>query len=239
MLDIAYCHMSPCVASFMLDDLPCIECNIASNPANKIAPMAFSHTIGAFDIFHVKHVCLPSLHHLPSAMNIAIVASYYSWSCAPTGYVQEKRTIMMDDVFVYHAHTFFALLCVCVGCFDYMSTSTSRELTIQALESKPGYTDAFPHRACLRIGIVTDAQGHTFEVTSFLSMDIVTRATCVACTKSYIGPLGPLTCTRVSDIAFLQACLISMPHDIYALCVASDLWIVCSYHMLGCNNAHY
>jgi hypothetical protein len=77
---------------------------------------------GACEIIHVKHACLLSLHHIPSAMNIAIVASYYSCTFASNGYVQEKRTIMMDDAFVYHAHTFFAWLCVCVGYFDFMST---------------------------------------------------------------------------------------------------------------------
>ena len=99
----------------MLDDLPWIECNDAFRLAHEIAPIAFSHLFGDFDIFLVKHACLTSLHHIPSVMNIAIVASYYSCSCASNGYVQEKRTIMMDDVFIYHAHTFFALFCACVG----------------------------------------------------------------------------------------------------------------------------
>ncbi|KAI5013815.1 hypothetical protein ZWY2020_047307 [Hordeum vulgare] len=175
---------------------------------------------------------------MSSVMNIAIVASYYSCSCAPNGYVQEKRTIMMDDEFVYHAHTLFPLLFICLGCFNYMSTSTSRELTIRALEREPCYFEAFLHRTCLSIGIVTDAQGHAFEVTSFLTMDIVAHPTCVSCTMTYIGHLGPLTCTHVSDIAFLHDCHIAMPHDIYTLCVASDLWIVRSYHILGCNNVH-
>ncbi|KAI5000157.1 hypothetical protein ZWY2020_004746 [Hordeum vulgare] len=175
---------------------------------------------------------------MPCTVNIAIIASYYSCSCAPNGYVQEKRTIMMDDVFVYHAHTFFALLCVRVGRFDYMPTSTSRELTIRALESEPCYSDAFLHRTCLRIGIVKDAQGHNFDVTSFLSMDIVAPPTCVACTMTYIGHLGPLTSRHVSDLAFPLDCHIVMIHDIYAVCVASNLCITYSSHLLGCNNVH-
>ncbi|KAI5013088.1 hypothetical protein ZWY2020_028042 [Hordeum vulgare] len=175
---------------------------------------------------------------MPSTRNISIVTSYYSRSCAPNGHVQEKRTIMMNDVFIYHAHTFFALLCVCVGRFDYMSTSTSRELTIRALKSEPCYSDAFLHRTFLRIGIVMDAQGHASEVTSFLSMDIVAHPTCVACTMTYVGHLGPLSCTHVSDIAFLHDCHTAMLHDIYVLCVASNLWIACYYHRLGCNNVH-
>ncbi|KAE8806962.1 Nitrate transporter 1.3 [Hordeum vulgare] len=50
-----------------------------------------------------------------------------------------------------------------IGHFDYMSTSTTHDLTIRALESEPCYTDTFLHCTCLRIGIVTDTQGHTFE----------------------------------------------------------------------------
>ena len=107
MIHIASCHIPPCVASLMLDDLPCIECNYAFSLANEIAPIAFSHIFGDFDIFLMKHACPTSLHHIPRAMNIAIVASYCSCTCASNGYVQEKRTIMMGDVFIYHAHTFF------------------------------------------------------------------------------------------------------------------------------------
>ena len=81
MIVIASYNISPCVASLMLDNLPCIECNNYSNFANEIAPIAFSHIFGDFDIFLLKHVCLTSLHHVPSAMNIAIVASYYSCTC--------------------------------------------------------------------------------------------------------------------------------------------------------------
>src|SRR3989337_2555633 len=69
-------------------------------------------------------------HAFVTHAHIAIVASYYSCTCSSNGYVQEKRTIMMDDVFIYHAHTFFALLCACVGYLDFISTSPSRELTI-------------------------------------------------------------------------------------------------------------
>jgi hypothetical protein len=105
MIAIECCHMSPGVSSFMLDDFPCIECNNAFNIANEITPIDFSHMFGAFETFHVKHACLPSLRHIPSAMNINIVTSYYSCTFASNGYVQEKRTIMMDDVFIYHAYT--------------------------------------------------------------------------------------------------------------------------------------
>ena len=78
MIVIASCHISPYVASIMIDDLTCIECNNAPNLDNEFAPIAFSHIFGDFDIFLVKHACLTSLHQIPSAMNIAIVSSYYS-----------------------------------------------------------------------------------------------------------------------------------------------------------------
>ena len=115
----------------------------------------------------MKHACLPSLHHIPCAMNIAIVASYCSCTRASNGYVQEKRTIMMDNVFIYHAHPFFSLFCACVGYLEFLLTSTSRELTIRALESEPPSTTTILHRTCLYFGIVKDAQGHTFKVIYF------------------------------------------------------------------------
>ena len=81
---------------------------------------------------------------------------------------------MMDDVFIYHAHTFFALLCACVGYLDFVSTFTSRELTIRALESEPHTFDhdSFLRHLSYQFGIVKNAQGHAIKVISFLSMDI-------------------------------------------------------------------
>ena len=180
---------------------------------------------------------------MPSAMNIAIVASSYSCTFASNSYVQEKRTIMMDDVFIYHAHTFFLLLCACVGYLDFVSTSMSRELTIRALESEPPLFTTLLHLTCLFFGIMKDAQGHTFKVISFsfenpqtMSMHIVDHTTCVACTMRLICHLGPLACAHVRDLASTCHFHNSMHHDIYALCVASNSWITCSYHMFGCNN---
>ena len=45
MIIIASCHISPYVASLMLDDLPCIECNDTFSIANEIAP----HRILTYD----------------------------------------------------------------------------------------------------------------------------------------------------------------------------------------------
>src|SRR6266496_4663213 len=58
MIAISCCHMSPYVASFMLDALSSIECNNDFNIANEIAPIAFSHIFGDFDRILVKHACL-------------------------------------------------------------------------------------------------------------------------------------------------------------------------------------
>ena len=48
-----------------------------------------------------------------------------------------------------------------------------------------------------------------------------------------IGHLRLLDCAHVRIGHHFH---LSMPHDIYALCVASDLCITCSYDMLGSNN---
>jgi len=153
---------------------------------------------------------------------------------------------MMDDVFIYHAHMFFVLLCACVGYLDLVSTSTSRELTIRAPESEPPSTTTTLHHTCLCFGIVKDAQGHAFKVIYFslekpktMSMNIVDHTTCVACTLRLICHLGPLYYAHVSDIAFIQDRHFSMYHDKYALCVASNSWISCPYDMFGCNNVNF
>ena len=106
---------------------------------------------------------------------------------------------MMVDVFIYHAHTFFVLLCACVGYLDFVSTSASRELTIRALESEPPPTMTILHCTCLYFGIVKDAQGHAFKVISFsfenlqtMSMDIMDHTTCVAFPMRLIVHLGSL-----------------------------------------------
>ena len=150
---------------------------------------------------------------------------------------------MMDDVFIYHAHTFLALFCACVGNLDIVSTSTSRELTIRALESGPPSTTTILHCTCSCFGIVKDAQVHAFTVISFsfenpqtMIMDIMDHTTCVAFPMRLIIHLVPLDCTLVRDLALTCHFHHSMHHDIYALCVASNSWIICSSHMFGCNN---
>ena len=62
------------------------------------------------------------------------------------------------------------------------------------------------------------------------------HTTCVACTMSLIGHLGPFDCAHVRGLASSCHFHTSMPHDIYNLCVASNSWTTFYYHMFGCNN---
>jgi hypothetical protein len=92
---------------------------------NEISPIALSN-FGDFAYVHDEHVHVftPHIYHI-----------YYDAFLNANGDVQKKWTIMMDDVFIYHAHTFFALPIVCVGTRMPMSTSIEHELTKRALES--------------------------------------------------------------------------------------------------------
>ena len=92
---------------------------------NEIAPIALSN-FRDFAYVHDEHVHVftPHIHHI-----------YYDALLNANGDVQKKWTIMMDDVFIYHAHTFFALPIVCVGTRKTRSTSIEHELTKRALES--------------------------------------------------------------------------------------------------------
>ena len=120
MIHIASCHISPCVASLMLDDFPCIERNHDFSRANEIAPIAFSHIFGDFDIILVKHDFLTSLHHIPSAMNIAIVASYYSWLCAREENHHDGLCVYLPCAYVL---CFVVCICRILGpCVDFCFT---------------------------------------------------------------------------------------------------------------------
>ena len=59
MIVIASWHISPCVASLMLDDFPCIECNNDFSLANEIAPIAFLHIFGDLTYFLLNMLVLP------------------------------------------------------------------------------------------------------------------------------------------------------------------------------------
>src|ERR1041385_6873248 len=115
--------------------------------------------------FHVKHACLPSLYHIPSAMSININAYSYPCTYMTNANMQVKRHIIFDDVFIYHAHTFFVMSRACVGNFARVSTTTHHELTIQALESELRMVpiDTLPRHICFGHDIMKDAQGQAFK----------------------------------------------------------------------------
>lgn len=81
----------------------------------EMAPIAFS-TFGDISKCHDKHVPHLHTHH-----------AYFSNLIDTNGDVHKKRYVMMDDVFLYHAHTFFLLSMMCVGtaqeCQPRLSTS--------------------------------------------------------------------------------------------------------------------
>jgi hypothetical protein len=72
---------------------------------NEIPPIAFSNN-GDFAFSYDKHVPTYTLHNHHD---------YYYIYLDANGDVQTKRGIIMDDVFIYHAHTLFLLSFVCVG----------------------------------------------------------------------------------------------------------------------------
>jgi hypothetical protein len=93
--------------------------------ANEKAPIALS-TNENFAFAHAKHVFTYTLH---------THHGYYNISLNANGDVPTKRYIMMDDVFIYHAHTLILLSFGCVGTRTTMSTSIEHQLAKRALES--------------------------------------------------------------------------------------------------------
>ena len=88
----------------------------------EIAPIAFS-SFGDFDPCHDKHA-----HHLHTRH------ANFVYFIDANGDVHKRRYVMMDDVFLYNAHTFSLVSMMCVGTLKHMSTSTEHELTKRALE---------------------------------------------------------------------------------------------------------
>jgi hypothetical protein len=88
-------------------------------------PIALSNNED-FAFAHVNHVPTYTLHTHRGYYNILLDA---------IGDVQIKRYIMMDDVFIYQAHTFVLLSFVCVDTRKTTSTSIEHELAKRALES--------------------------------------------------------------------------------------------------------
>jgi hypothetical protein len=92
---------------------------------NEKAPIALSNNED-FAFAHDKHAPKYTLH---------THHTYYNILLDPNGDVPTKRCIMMDGVFIYHAHTLFLLSLVCVGTRTKPSTSIEHELVKRALES--------------------------------------------------------------------------------------------------------
>src|SRR4051812_34919046 len=125
------CHASHSISPVACDKMNacyfnCFACNnIDHMRYNEMAPIAFSIFI-VFDDCHDKHVPHLHTHHASISYLIDI-----------NGDVHKKRYVMIDDVYLYHAHTFFLLHMMCVGTRTRMSTSVKHELTKRALESIP------------------------------------------------------------------------------------------------------
>ena len=127
-------------------------------------------------------------------MSIHIDAYSYSCTYGTNDNMQVKRHIIFNEVFIYHAHTFFAMSRACVGNFAHVSTPTHHELTIRALESELWMVsiDMLLRHICFGHDIMKDAQGQAFKVTFF-------SFTCVACTMTHFGHLRPCTCSHATD----------------------------------------
>src|SRR3954449_11155187 len=107
-----------CIQNVNNCSFQCLVCKNYNVLLNEIAPIAFSHNED-FAIVHVNHVLMLLLH---------MHHAYYDSFLDANGDVQLKRCIMMDDAFIYHAHTWFALSMVCVGTRKTMSTSIEHEV---------------------------------------------------------------------------------------------------------------
>jgi hypothetical protein len=103
----------------------CLVCNNVNMFDNEKAPIAISNNED-FAFAHDQHVFTYTLHNHHEYYDILLDAN---------GDVQIKRCIMMDDVFIYHAHTLFLLYFVCVDTRTKLSTLIEHELAKRALES--------------------------------------------------------------------------------------------------------
>src|SRR3954464_661647 len=117
---------------------------------------------------------------------------------------------MMDDVYFYHAHTFFLLHMMCVGTRTRMSTSVEHELTKRALDSIPQVSSrsnpALIPFACVASFMLANC--------SFLWFDC----------KHVDGIISPCD-IHVSSLL-----------DNDALCVATKLLNIFSFRCFGCNH---
>ena len=136
-----------------------------SDIAHEETPIVSSYMLGDFDPSHPLHHPNNYVHHmLPmngNAIDVAytcllnlcphrVIHNNYSFMmddmflyhastffdrCLSCAKSHVHIHIMMDDVYIYQAHNFFGLWLFCVGTHEYLSTSQSHELTKRALES--------------------------------------------------------------------------------------------------------
>ena len=122
-------HHSMILASKIVNNCSflCLVCKNAYFIVHEMAPIAFS----LFDDHELPHAMnAPSCHmHHRHAFHTILIDT--------NGDVHKTWNIMMDDVFLYHAHTLFVLLLPCVGTRTTVSTATEHELTKRAIESHP------------------------------------------------------------------------------------------------------
>ena len=113
-------EISPPIACKMMNNcsLKCFACNDTYHMVdNEMAPIAFS----IFGDSKLPHFGFCNDMHIHHAHNMNLIDT--------NGDAQQRRCIMMDDVFIYHAHTLFSLSHMCVGPNVYVSTSIEHELT--------------------------------------------------------------------------------------------------------------
>ena len=114
-------HYSMILASKIVNNCSflCLVCKHAHFIVNERAPIAFSILEDA-RLPHATNA--PSCHtHTRHALHNTLIDT--------NGDVQKTWRIMMDDAFIYHAHTLFVLPIVCIGTRTTTSTSTEHELT--------------------------------------------------------------------------------------------------------------
>jgi hypothetical protein len=167
---------------------------------DEMAPIAISNNED-FAFPHDKHVFTYTLHTHHGYYNILLDAN---------GNVPTKRYIMMDDVFIYHAHTLFLLSLVCVGTRTKLSTSIEHELAKRALESI--------------ILVSSNSNSNHLPFTCFASNMLTTFSSI-----SFL-------CKHVDE--FCDTCDIHAPVilNIDALCVATYMWNDFSFLYFVCNH---
>ena len=103
----------------------CLLCKNAYFIVHEMAPIAFS----IFDDSKLPHTTNATSCHMHARH------AFHKTLIDTNGDVHKTWHIMMDDVFIYHAHTLFVWPIVCIGTRTTFSTSTEHELTKRALES--------------------------------------------------------------------------------------------------------